>query len=72
MPAIWVGEVWYLGVICILVVAILLGMVIFVLSVCTLMINPRTWKEWLLTMLCLAAAASLFWLDDNYGVWFMD
>jgi hypothetical protein len=72
MPAIWVGEVWYLGMICILVVAILLSMAIFVLSVCTLMINPRTWKECLLTMLCLAASASLFWLDDNYVTWFMD
>ena len=72
MPMVWVGGVWYWGVIFILLASVLLNIAIFILSLCTLMINPRTWKESLLTTLCLAACVSLFFLDENYLIWFSD
>jgi hypothetical protein len=71
MPMIWMGEIWRFGVIAIFVVATLMGMALFLVTIVLLM-KERLWKQCVLTWGLLSIPVAILYLDSSYFVWLWD
>ena len=71
MPEIWIGDLWSLGVLLILILVICLGPILFMLNL-WFSISLRAWKKGLAAVALLIVSAAILFLSPDYWQWFMD
>jgi hypothetical protein len=68
MPMIWIGEVWRVGVLGIMLSVVFGGPILFLASL-GLSFVTKSWKKGLATAICLAISAAVFLWSSDYLNW---
>lgn len=71
MPMIWIGWIWYIVVLLIVLAIVSMGPILLLVSI-ALSIKEKTWLRGLAHIFSLSVSAAIFFSSHNYFNWFAD
>lgn len=71
IPMTWIGEVWRLGVLLIMIIVVSGGPILFLFNLALSFIT-RNWKKAVATTVCLLISAAVLFSSPNYLRWLAD